>query len=303
MDTLSEIGGDKIAENVLIKLSSEGDIDFSTFKAPKIKDTFDDKYPELLSNEERLKAIENYREKSIEKEIVFRAETSFQEAQSFVAFEFPREIGVHVGTEGAATTIAIRGLPNTKAKQDFKLESDAKSLTRERSAEMFGNPDLLKEEEAVLSSSTRIEDDMPIDEYGYFGGEAVEREELTKIKPITMNAGYVDVRNPLLIDTDLPGWEAERILSPGGGWDEYFEPEIARRNIKISKKQQAKIASLTKRSEEFEGLFLDPPVGEATDIVWFYRQELKRNQINETFFTTFYGYNFSMRIFMLPRRR
>lgn len=283
MDTLSEIGGDKIAENVLIKLSSEGDIDFSTFKAPKIKDTVDDKYPELLSNEERLKAIENYREKSIEKEIVFRAETSFQEAQSFVAFEFPREIGVHVGTEGAATTIAIRGLPNTKAKQDFKLESDAKSLTRERSAEMFGNPDLLKEEEAVLSSSTRIEDDMPIDEYGYFGGEAVEREELTKIKPITMNAGYVDVRNPLLIDTDLPGWEAERILSPGGGWDEYFEPEIARRNIKISKKQQAKIASLTKRSEEFEGLFLDPPVGEATDIVGFYRQELKRNQINKEF--------------------
>ena len=37
-------------------------------------------------------------------------------------------------------------LPNTKAKQEFKLAADAKSLTRERSGEMFGNPDLLKEE-------------------------------------------------------------------------------------------------------------------------------------------------------------
>ena len=37
MDTLSEMGGDKIAENVLIKLAAEGDINFSTFKAPKIK--------------------------------------------------------------------------------------------------------------------------------------------------------------------------------------------------------------------------------------------------------------------------
>ena len=283
MDTLSEIGGDKVAENVLIKLAAEGDINFTAFKAPKIKDTVDDKYPELLTGKQRLEAINKYKEKSTEQDMMFRAETSFQEAQSFLAFGFPREVGVHVGTEGAATTIAIRGLPNTKAKQDLKLEADSQSLTRKRSGEMFGNPDLLKEEEAVLTTATRVEDDMPIDEYGYFGGEAVEREELLKIKPITMNAGYIDVRNPLFIDTDLPGWEAERILIGGGGWEEYFEPEIARRGIKLTKKQKEKLTSLMKRSEEFEGLFLDPPVGEATDIVGFYRQELKRNQINLEF--------------------
>jgi polyhydroxyalkanoate synthesis regulator phasin len=283
MDTLSEVGGDKIAENVLIKLAAEGDINFSNIKAPKLKDTIDDKYPELLSADERLAAIKKYREKSIEQSMVFRAETSFQEAQSFIAFWFSREIGVHVGTEGAATTIAIRGLPNTKAKEDLKLKADAKSLTRERSGEMFGNPDLLKEEEAALTSSTRVEDDIPIDEYGYFGEEAAGREEILKIKPITMNAGYIDVRNPLLIETDLPGWEAERILTAGGGWDEYFEPEIARRGVKLNKKQESKLSNLRQRSEEFEGLFLDPPVGEATDIVGFYRQELKRNQINAEF--------------------
>ena len=283
MDTLSELGSNKVAENVLIKLAAEGDIDFSSFKAPKIKDSVDEKYPEMLGKKERLDAIEKYKAKSVEQEMMFRAETSFQEAQSFLAFTFAREIGVHIGTEGAATTIAIRGLPNTKAKQDFKLESDAKSLTRERSNELFADPDLLKEEEAVLSSATRIEDDMPIDEYGYFGGEAVEREELLKIKPITVNAGYIDVRNPLLIDTDLPGWEAERILMPGGGWDEHFAPEIARRGVKISKKQQSKLDNLMKRSEEFEGLFLSPPVGEATDTLGFYRQSLKRNQINAEF--------------------
>jgi len=49
---------------------------------------------------------------------------------------------------------------------------------------------------------------------------------------------------------------------------------------------------LTKRSEEFEGLFLDPPVGEATDIVGFYRQELKRNQINTEFRNLLEGLGF-----------
>ena len=124
---------------------------------------------------------------------------------------------------------------------------------------------------------------MPIDEYGYFGGEAAEGEELLKIKPITMNAGYIDIRNPLLIESDLPGWEAERILTPGGGFDEYFLPEIQRRGVKITAKQQKKLDNLTKRSEEFEGLFLDPPVGEATDVVGFYKQEFKRNAINREF--------------------
>ena len=283
MESLSEIGGDKVAENVLIKLAAEGEIDFPKIKAPKLQDTADDVYPEPLTGNQRLAAAEKYREKSAEKAMMFRAETSFQRAQSFLAFAFAREVGVHVGSEGAATTIAIRGLPNTKAKQDFKLEADAQSLTRERSSNYFGNRDLLKEEEGVLSSTTKVEDDMPIDEYGYFGSDAMESEELLKIKPITMNAGYVDIRNPLNIDSDLPGWEAERILTPGGGFDEYFMPEIQRRGVKITKKQEKKLEDLTKRSEEFEGLFLDPPVGEPTDLVSFYRQELKRTSLNREF--------------------
>ena len=283
MDKLSEVGGDKVAEKVLIKLAAGGEIDFPKIKAPKLTDTVDDKYPEPLIGNERIAAAEKYREKSTEKGMVFRAETSFQRSQFFLSFAFAREVGVHVGSEGAANTIAIRGLPNTKAKQDFKLEADAQSLDRSRSSELFGNRDLLKEEEAVLSSTTKIEDDMPIDEYGYFGGEAAEGEELLKIKPITMNAGYIDIRNPLLIESDLPGWEAERILTPGGGFDEYFLPEIQRRGVKITAKQQKKLDNLTKRSEEFEGLFLDPPVGEATDVVGFYKQEFKRNAINREF--------------------
>ena len=283
MESLSEIGGDKVAENVLIKLAAEGEIDFPKIKAPKLQDTADDVYPEPLTGNQRLAAAEKYREKSAEKAMMFRAETSFQRAQSFLAFAFAREVGVHVGSEGAATTIAIRGLPNTKAKQDFKLEADAQSLTRERSSNYFGNRDLLKEEEGVLSSTTKVEDDMPIDEYGYFGSDAMESEELLKIKPITMNAGYVDIRNPLNINSDLPGWEAERILTPGGGFDEYFMPEIQRRGVKITKKQEKKLEDLTKRSEEFEGLFLDPPVGEPTDLVSFYRQELKRTSLNREF--------------------
>ena len=48
MDKLSEVGGDKVAEKVLIKLAAGGEIDFPKIKAPKLTDTVDDKYPEPL---------------------------------------------------------------------------------------------------------------------------------------------------------------------------------------------------------------------------------------------------------------
>ena len=284
MSKLSEIGGDKVAENVLIKLAAEGEIDFPKIKAPKLKDTAEDVYPEPLTGNQRIEAISKYTKESTEKAMVFRAETSFQEAQSFVSFAFAREIGVHAGAEGAANVIAIRGLPNTKAKEILKTAADEQQLTRERAGEMFSDPRLLEEELPEITTATRVDEyDVPIDDYGYGAQGTADAEELIKLKPITMNAGYIDVRNPLQIDSDLAGWQAERILSPGGGFDEYFLPEISARGIDVSKAQMKKIDELRKRSEEFEGLFFNPPVGEADDIVGYFKQELKRTAINREF--------------------
>jgi LysM repeat protein len=284
MPKLSEIGGDKVAENVLIKLAAEGEIDFPKIKPPKLADTLDDKYPEQLTGNQRIEAISKYTDKSTEKEIMFRAETSFQRSQFFLSFAFAREIGTHVGAEGAANVIAIRGLPDTKAKEALKTAADRQELTRERAGEMFSDPRLLEEELPEITTATRVDEfDVPIDDYGYGSKGTADAEDLIKLKPITMNAGYIDIRNPLQIDSDLAGWQAERILSPGGGFDEYFLPEILNRGVKITKKQQKKLDDLTKRSEEFEGLFLDSPVGEAKDTVGFYRQELKRAAINREF--------------------
>ena len=282
---LSEVGSDKVARNVLIKIAAEGDIDLNTFKAPKLQDSLEDEYPKMLSANQRLAASEEYRKLSTEQAIMFRAETSFQKAQSFIAFAFARETGVHVGSEGAAHVIAIRGLPDTKAKEALKDAADAKSLTRESAGEMFSDPRLLEEELPEISSRTTVgEDDIPDDVRGYGTQGVADEYEVQDIKPITMNAGYIDVRNPLEINTDLSGWEAERILSPGGGWDEFFEPEISMRGVKITKEHEAKINDLRERSKEFEYLFADDDVQENyISIVETYRSDLKRNSINREF--------------------
>ena len=249
MNILSEVGGDKIAENVLIKLAAEGEINFPAIKAPKLQDTVEDVYPTVVTGKERELAINKYVKKSVEKVPFFRTEKSFQSSQFFLAFAFSREMGVHVGSEGAATTIAIRALPDTKAKKDFKLDADSNTLNRKRSGETFSSTNLVKEDDTL--------------------------------KPITINSGYIDVRKPLQLDNDLEGWEAERILI--NDFEEIFIPAIKKQGGTITQKQQKKLNELTKRSEEFEGLFLDPPVTAKLDIVGFYRQELKRAAINREF--------------------
>jgi hypothetical protein len=285
LNKLSEVGADKVARNVLIKIAAEGDIDLNKFKAPKLQDSLEDEYPEMLSSSERLDAIENYRKQSTEKNMMFRGETSFQKSQSFISFAFARETGVHVGSEGAAHVIVIRGLPNTKAKEALKDAADAKSLNRESAGEMFSDPRLLEEEKPEISLMTTVgEDDIPYDVRGYGTQGVADEYEVQNINPLTMNAGYIDVRNPLEINTDLAGWEAERILSPGGGWDEFFEPEISMRGVKITKEQEAKLNNLRERSKEFEYLFVDANVQEKhISIVDTYRSDLKRYNINREF--------------------
>ena len=272
MKILSEVGGDKIAEKVLIKLAAEGNINFPAIKAPKLKDTVEDNYPDVVTGAERKLAINKYVKKSVEKTPFFRTEKSFQQAQSFLAFAFSREVGVHVGSEGAATTIAIRALPNTRSKRDFKLDADSNTLNRQRSGETFASKNLFEPEDNMRMMSN--------EDVGYFGTIA-EEKDFNIIEPITMNSGYIDVRKPLQLDNDLEGWEAERILSYD--FEEMFIPAIKKQGGTITQKQQKKLDDLTERSKEFEGLFLDPPVTAKLDIVGFYRQELKRAAINREF--------------------
>jgi len=270
-EALSERGANKIAADILSKLAAEGEIDFTKFKTPKLKTDRSDL--SVLPKAQREAAQKKMVEKSTEKDPVFRTVTSFEEAEYNIAFTFPREIGVHVGTEGSATTIAIRGLPNNMAKRDLKEAIDSGTLTRAEAADRFADRELLNPDLPEINEFTQVADDMPLDE-GYFGKMMDEGDEVD-IKPITMQKGYIDVRNPLFIDTDLATWEAEKILI-NGDWDEQFMKAIEVSGKKLSTSQQKKVDDLTYRAMEFER-------NDGGSILDVQRNNLKKAQLNLEF--------------------
>ena len=270
-ELLSEKGASDLAVKIITKLAAEGEIDFTKFKAPKLKgDTSD---LSVLPEPQRKKARDKMVAKSVEKDPVFRTVTSFEEAEFNIAFAFPREIGVHVGTEGSATTVAIRGLPNNMAKRDLKEAIDTGTLTRTEAADRFADRNLLNPDLPEVNEFTKVADDMPLDE-GYFGKMMDEGDDVD-IKPITMQKGYIDVREPLFIDTDLATWEAEKILI-NGDWDEQFVKAIEAAGKTLTAAHQKKVDELTYRAFEFEkrngGTVLDVQ-----------RDNLKKAQINLEF--------------------
>jgi hypothetical protein len=270
-ETLSERGSATIAANVLSKLAAEGEIDFTKFKTPKLKTDRSDL--SVLPTAQREAAQKKMVAKSVEKDPVFRTVTSFEEAEFNIAFAFPREIGVHVGTEGSATTIAVRGLPNNTAKKDLKEAIDSGTLTRAEAADRFADRELLNPDLPEVNEFTQVADDMPLDE-GYFGKMMDEGDEVD-IKPITMQKGYIDVRNPLFIDTDLATWEAEKILI-NGDWDEQFMSAIEVSGRNLSASQQKKVDDLTYRAMEFEK-------SDGGTILDIQRTNLKKAELNLEF--------------------
>lgn len=273
---LSEKGAQSLASDIITKLASEGEIKFSKFKTPKLKANTTDL--STLSPVKRKKAQQKFVSKSSEKNPVYRGVTSLVDAEYNVAFAFPREIGTHVGTEGSATTILVRGLPNNLAKKDLKEAIDTGTLSRKEISDRFSDTRLVEKDLPEVNEFTPVMDDMPLDT-GYFGKTVDEFDEV-QIKPLTMQKGYIDVRNPLFIDTDLAGWEAERILT-GGDWDEHFMKAIKVQGKELTDRQQKKVDDLTYRSMEF-GKYFEGSY-RAETILDAQRDSLKRTQINIEF--------------------
>ncbi len=237
--SLSPEGLQSVVEKNIAKLIASGEVDFTKFNAPKL-----DFQPALPGAPLTRKSVEEKIKNSIEKNLVYRGITSYNTAQHDVSFAFPREIGAHVGTRGQATTILIRGLPNTALKQELKSKIDSKDLSQEELSLLFSDPDLIEGNFIPeITEATQIVDDVPMDS-GYFGTYADEID--TDIKPLTMTQGYISVENPLYIESDLAGWEAERILT-GSEFDEYFITRFEKDGVDFN---EDVLEELTYRAQE-----------------------------------------------------
>ena len=241
--SLSAKGLEAVVEKTIVKLMASGEVDFSKFNTPKLD--FDIGVPGIAPTKQSIEArIAN----SEYKDFVYRGTTSYTGAAHDIAFAFARETGVHTGTEGQASSILIRGLPHTALKKELKERIDSGTLTREEKAAFFSDPDLIEGKFVPqLDEATEIVDDVPLD-VGYFGkfGDPFE----TEIKPLTMNRGYINVEKPLLIDSDMAGWEAERLLTDdGGGFSELFMEQLLIDDINLTPFQDSMLDDLYARAE------------------------------------------------------
>jgi len=243
--SLSDEGLETVVENSLVKLIASGDVDLSKFNTPDLNLT-GGIYPNTVPN---TKTVEEHISQSIEPRAVFRAVVSFGEASTDISFAHPREIGAHVGTEGQATTILVKSLPDTQSKQNLKELIESGAATRKEVNESFADLELITGDSVPeINDFTEIVDDIPLDNISSYGSLADVDEPF---KPMTMYKGYIDVRNPLFIDSDLGSWEAERVLEHGGSFEEYFRPEIGRRGIKLNPSQERTLKSLQDRADDF----------------------------------------------------
>lgn len=185
---LSEKGAFELSKNAMVKVASRGNVDFSRFKTPRIEAAPEDST--ILSPQARKEAQEKYVQNSEKKDPVYRVVSSYQNADYNISFPFAREIGTHVGAKGAADKVMIR---------DMALEftgNDQEAAMR-LMKQFTGNP-------------TAPKPDSYDKFFEYISKEMKGTDK--KIRPYTVQEGYIDVKKPLIVDEDMPSWRAEHII-------------------------------------------------------------------------------------------
>ena len=144
-------------------------------KAEEIKEPLD------IDPVKRAEQVKVFVENSVKKEPVYRGISDFNEGEYDIAFTVPREIGAHVGTAGQANTILVKDVDPETMKQQFTVSARGGEKLEPKEVEDFfkGNKDILEE----------------------------------RPMPYTISKGYVQIKNPLEIDTDFGTWNAAQLLS------------------------------------------------------------------------------------------
>ena len=204
-------GAPKISDDILIKLTAEGNIDFDKFKAPKLSS---DEVDSLVANNNK-DFQKSYVADSVEKEPVHRYIDSFVDSEYNVSFAFARETGTHAGSAGASQNVSLRS-KLYQVYKDNNLVQDKYANFLKRNPD---NKDYGKEFESLLNLGKS--------RYG----------EKFEFKTGKTQVGYIKVKNPLVYQDSenvARDWGAEKLLGTVGGTEELFNT-IKNQNVKITK--------------------------------------------------------------------
>ena len=204
-------GAPKISDDILIKLTAEGEIDFDKFKAPKLSS---DKVEDVASGTNK-DFQKSYVKNSVEKEPVHRYIDSFVDSEYNVSFAFARETGTHAGSMGASQNVSLR----SKLYQVYKDKNIVQDKYENFLKRNPDNKDYEKEFESLLEL-----------------GKSRHGENF-EFKTGKTQVGYIKVKNPLVYKNSenvARDWGAEKILGTVGGTEELFNT-IKNQNVKITK--------------------------------------------------------------------
>lgn len=218
---ISNEGAPIVARDAIIKIAANGNVNFSKFKAPKLKAV--DKPDVSLTDAEREKALAKHIENSVEKVKIYRTIRTFKDSEFNVSFPFSREIGTHVGTKGVAQTIKMR---------------DA----------VFDVYDGEKAGNVYMSfKDKKPQEDEFISQFNMLKKAAQVNKR--KIDEVEMQEGYINVTNPLMYkgETAVNTWSADKILSDLEGINELLV-NIEESGGSITKSTITNLKALHKRA-------------------------------------------------------
>jgi LysM repeat protein len=134
---------------------------------------------EIVSVDKRAANFEVFLKDSKEVDLVYRATSSFGNTDAEIAFTFPRELGVHIGSSGQAHFIAAKALDGQRAVDQFSVPAlQGEDLTRREVDDFFASQ--------------------------------VKREGAQK--PVSITRGYISVKNPLVLEEDMGTWAMDDLL-------------------------------------------------------------------------------------------
>ena len=251
-ESLSKKGLQKVARDFVIDAMNDEDtkdiVDLIIRELPKERADLDP--TDVLLPDMREQALENYLKGSTETQPIFRAVSSYNNLNYDIGFAMPREIGVHVGTSGQANTVAARAL--------------------------------LPEYSTEFTLPERGGEQVDPAEFGEFFEEEAQKflRPKTEPKPITMLKGYIRVKNPLTLTTDMNNWDATVILTEGGIND--IENAMNRQGVEVTGELKEELEELTvfasyineKPDPFIKGLYLNT-----------FKRKLMRFELNKRFQT------------------
>ena len=255
---ISDEGAPIVARDAIIKIAAKGNVNFSKFKAPKLKAI--DKPNASLTDAEREKALAKHIENSVEKVKIYRTIKTFKDSEFNVSFPFAREIGTHVGTKGVAQTIKMR---------------DA----------VFDVYDGEKAGNVYMSfKNKKPQEDEFVSQFNML--EKVAQVNKRKIGEVEMQEGYVNVTNPLMYkgETAVNTWSADKILADLEGVNELLV-NIEESGGSITKSTITNLKALHKRALE---LGVEP----RETIVETLEHELMKNELTIDLRTELQGLGF-----------